>query len=118
MHTIANIKGFSVIVPVQEEEAERENEQDKENVNPVAGLILNRLSYCFISLLCIFSRIHSLSMHHVQDISLFQYLLSEDSLQLSHFDHLALHLLYLAGEAAQLFNKPLILHLHGLLLLH
>ena len=76
MHTISYIKEVSVIVPVQEEEAdaqerlilnvlqdiklkvhqdiklpERENEQDEENVNPIAGHILNCLPHFFISLL-------------------------------------------------------------------
>ena len=77
---------------------EREDEQNEEDVNPIAGLVLNCLANCFVSLLrdghfiqsnrCasqkihkvnfsylgIFSCVHSLSMHHVQDICLLQYL--------------------------------------------
>lgn len=77
---------------------EREDEQNEEDVNPIAGLVLNCLANCFVSLLrdglfiqsnrCasqkihkvnffylgIFSCVHSLSVHHVQDIYLLQYL--------------------------------------------
>ena len=78
---------------------EREDEQNEEDVNSVAGLVLYCLANCFVSLLryglfiqsnrCasqkihfqgeffdlgVFSCVHSLSVHHVQDIYLLQYL--------------------------------------------
>ena len=73
-----HIHDILIIVPVQEKKAKGENQDDEEDVDPVAGLILDSLSHSFIAALDVLGTGHSISVHSFNIISLLQNLLCKD----------------------------------------
>ena len=81
-----------VIVPVQEEKAERKDEDDEEDIDSVAGLVLDSLSHSLIAPLNILRTGHCVCMNSVNILGLLQHFLSKDRLQLSNLHNLGLDL--------------------------